>query len=188
MAIARCRIKTYAAGTTDPAPRALAGLVLRTYVALWALTLGCALCVLPFGPIVRAVFHFRLGLTTPGSLRLATSVYVNNLREALIPPLFGVLRLHRQSWLRRIADVTVGAAFAVNIGLASAALAAYGPRLFLYLPQWPFEWAGLALGLTVWRLARAGRREPCTFALLILSAAFCLALAAFLETYAVPQT
>jgi hypothetical protein len=119
---------------------------------------------------------------------MAVFIAANNMREAAIPVLFAVLALGRRRLSVTIGDAVVGASFAANIALGGLALGAYGFQLIHYLPQWPLEWGGLAVALSAWRRARAGRGGYSELVLLALSAATLLCLAAFIETYAVPQS
>ncbi len=87
-----------------------------------------------------------------------------------------------------VGDVVVGAALTVNVALGGTRLGSYGLGLLHFLPQWPLEWAGLALALAAWRRARSGRRDPLELTLLAIATAILLCVAALLETYAVPQS
>jgi hypothetical protein len=178
------------AAKSRPRPPRRAGLaaaVLESYCLLWLGTLLAAILALPVAGQLRGVFGFRLTLAPAGSASMAALIAVNNIRAAAVPFLFAVARIDRRRWLLIVGDVVVGASLAVNVALGGLALGAYGPGLLRYLPQWPLEWGGLALAVTAWRRARRGHRDPCELALLALSAAILLCLAALLETYAVPQ-
>ena len=171
-----------------PLPRAgLAATVGETYCLLWLGTLLAAILAIPVAGHLRGVFGFRLTLAPAGSASMAALIAVNNIRAAAIPLLFAAIRTGGRRWLLLAGDVVVGASLAVNVALGGLALGAYGLALLRYLPQWPLEWGGLALALTGWRRARRGQRDPCELALLAISAAILLCLAALLETYAVPQ-
>jgi hypothetical protein len=119
---------------------------------------------------------------------MAVFIAANNMREAAVPVLFAALALGRRRWSVAIGDAVVGASFAANVALGGLALAAYGFQLIHYLPQWPLEWGGLAVALSAWRRARAGRSGYSELVLLALSAATLLCLAALIETYVVPQS
>jgi len=164
--------------------------MLNSYGLLWAGTLAAAVLAVPFAGELRGFFGYRLALAPAGSAGMAGLILANNVREAMIPFLFAALKVRPQHWKNVLAvgDVVVASTIAANVALAGLALGSYGPGLLRYLPQWPLEWGGLALALTGWRLARAGRREPCELLLLALATAMLLALAALLETYATPQS
>jgi hypothetical protein len=162
--------------------------VLRSYALLWIGTLLAAAVALPFADSVRQALGHRLAPAQPGTVSMAVFIAANNMREATIPVLFAVLALGRRRLSVTIGDAVVGASFAANIALGGLALGAYGFQLIHYLPQWPLEWGGLAVALSAWRRARSGRGGYSELVLLALSAATLLCLAAFIETYAVPQS
>jgi hypothetical protein len=166
----------------------------------WLRAIGWAFVVLSLGSVavamlvypVRGEVRQLLGIqiapaTAPGSASMAACIAANNVREAAIPFLCLALRPRRWPWLLRAGDVVVWSCLAVNVALGGLALGAYGPRLLAYLPQWPFEWAGLAVALAVWTRARRGRRDYCELFLLGIVAALLLSCGALVETFATPQ-
>jgi hypothetical protein len=164
---------------------------LGSYGLLWLGTLRAALVAIPFAGQLRGFFEYdSLGLAPAGSTSIAALILANNVREAMVPFLFAVLRVNRRrrQAIVMLGDVVVGASLAANVALAGLAVGSYGLTLFHYLPQWPLEWGGLALALTAWRRARTGRRDPCELVLLAIGTVILLCLAALLETYAVPQS
>lgn len=172
---------------TRRAPTGLLASVLGSYGLLWLGTLLAALLALPLAGQLRGVFAFRFALAPSGTASMAALIAANNVREAGIPLLFAALKTGGRRWPVMLGDVVVGASLAVNVALGGLALGTYGTRLLPYLPQWPLEWAGLALALAGWCRARRGRRDPCELALLAIATAILLCLAALLETYVVPQ-
>ena len=115
------------------------------------------------------------------------ALVAHNLPIAAWPILLGVIGANRSARGRIAADGLVGAALIANTAPVGAALAAYGPRLFPYIPQLPLEWAALTLGTSTWLMQR---RRPLQLAegiaLFALTAALVL-IAAVLETVAVPH-
>ncbi|MDQ6811282.1 MAG: hypothetical protein M3Z95_05235 [Actinomycetota bacterium] len=179
-----------AASEARSRPLRRAGLVatmLESYCLLWLGTLLAAVLAIPIAGQLRGVFDFRLTLAPTGTASMAALIAVNNVRAAAVPLLFAALTIGQRRWSLLIGDVVVAASLAANVALGGLALGAYGLGLLRYLPQWPLEWGGLALALAGWRRARRGQRDPCELALLAIGAATLLCLAAFLETYAVPQ-
>jgi len=162
--------------------------VLGSYALLWIGTLLAAAVALPFADSVRQALGHRLAPAQPGTVSMAVFIAANNMREAAVPVLFAALALGRRRWSVAIGDAVVGASFAANVALGGLALGAYGFQLTHYLPQWPLEWGGLAVALSAWRRARAGRGGYSELVLLALSAATLLCLAALIETYVVPQS
>jgi hypothetical protein len=162
--------------------------ICHSYGVLWVGTGLAAVLALPFAAELRHLFAYRLAPATPGNARLAVFIASNNIREAAIPVLLGALTLASRRCPIAVGDVLVSATLTVNVALDGLALGAYGPALLRYLPQWPLEWAGLAVGLAAWRRVRAGKGDPCELVLLGLFAAILLCGAAFIETYTVPQT
>ena len=161
--------------------------IFGSYVLLWIGTLLAALLAIPFAGDLRGGTIHPFPLASPGTPGMAAFIAANNVREATIPLLFATLKIGGRRWPVILGDVVVGASLAVNMALGGFALGSYGLGLLHYLPQWPLEWGGLALALTGWRRARRGRRDPYELALLAITAAILLCLAALIETYAVPQ-
>jgi hypothetical protein len=189
MAASDRQLAAAADGRSRPLRRTgLAAATLESYGLLWLGTLLAAILAIPIAGDLRGVFGFRLTLAPAGTASMAALIAVNNVREAAVPLLFAVLEVGRRRWLVIVGDVVVSATLAANVALGGLALGAYGPGLLRYLPQWPLEWGGLALGLAGWRRARRRQRDPCELALLAIGAAMLLCLAALIETYAVPQT
>jgi hypothetical protein len=170
--------------------RGLLRTMLNSYGLLWLGALLSALIALPVAAQLRGFFFdYRLALAPAGSASMAALILANNVREAMIPFLFAVVKASPRRWptVVTVGDVVVGASLGANVMLAGLALGSYGLGLLPYLPQWPLEWGALALAFTGWRRARVGRREPCELALLAIGTVILLCLAALLETYAVPQ-
>jgi hypothetical protein len=164
-------------------------LTLGSYGLLWSGTLLAAVVAIPIAGELRGFFGYRLAATPAGTPSVAAFILANNVREAMIPFLFAVLKITPRRWpvLVMVGDVVVGASFATNVALQGLALGSYGLGLLRYLPQWPLEWGALALALTCWRRTRTGRRNPYELVLLGIGTAILLCLAALLETYAIPQ-
>jgi hypothetical protein len=160
---------------------------LQSYGLLWLGTLLAAIIAIPIAGPLRDAFGLRLVPAPTGTLTMAGLIAASNAREAALPLLLACLNLGARRSLRLAGDVLVGASLAVNVAHAGLALGAYGPELLGFLPQWPLEWGGLALGLTAWRRARRGRRDGCELVALAIAGALLICLAALLETYAVPQ-
>jgi len=117
----------------------------------------------------------------------ALATWLHNTRVAGWPLLLAALGLHRERWQRRLGDLLLAATITANSVLVGAALAAGHERLLPYLPHLPIEWAALALAASGWHLAsrhRITHRQLTTIAVAFLTL---LALAATLETYAVPH-
>jgi hypothetical protein len=170
--------------------RSLPSTMLDSYALLWLATLLSALLAIPIARQLRGYFFdFRLIPASGGSVSIAAHIFANNVREAMIPFLFAVLRVgpRRRRMVVAVGDVVVAASLGANATLAGLALGSYGLGLASFLPQWPLEWGALALAFTAWRRARVGRQRPFELALLAFGTAILLCLAALLETYAVPQ-
>jgi hypothetical protein len=165
----------------------LAASVLSSYGLLWLGTLLAAIIAIPIAGSVREAFGLRLVPASAGTVSMAGLIAANNARETALPLLFAAFNVGGRRWLVVMGDVVVSASLAVNVARGGLALGAYGADLLRFLPQWPLEWGGLALGLTGWRRARRGDRDACELVLLSVGAATLICLAALLETYAVPQ-
>lgn len=161
--------------------------ICHSYGLLWVGTALAAGLAIPVAGELRHLLAYRIAPASPGNLGMAVFIASNNMREAAIPILLAALRLTTRWCSILVGDVLVSATLAVNVALGGLALGAYGFGLLRYLPQWPIEWAGLAVGLAAWRRARAGKGDPCELVLLGLVSATLLCCAALIETYSVPQ-
>jgi hypothetical protein len=174
-------------------PRALAGVWLRAYGAIWAATLASTALVALSGTGARAWVSQLLGLRLDAGRNPAPSVahvlalVAHNVPIAAWPLLLGVVGAHRHRLGRRVADTLLVACMIVNVLPVGAALGAYGLPLLPYLPQLPLEWAGLALGASAW-LAQRKRALALSESLAVLAVLAVVLLAAgVLETVAVPH-
>jgi hypothetical protein len=165
---------------------------LGAYCAIWALTLGVNAIVALAGPLKATTRHL-LGLrlqpsqTPSPALSHVLSLAVHNLPIAAWPLLLGVVGAHHSRTGRLVADSLLAGCLAVNVLPVGAALGAYGPELFPYVPHLPFEWAALAAGASAWLLERH-RTLTVHEGLALLALTSCMLLsAAVLETYAVPH-
>ncbi len=133
---------------------------LGAYGAIWVATLTSAVIVALSGASVRALVRHWLGLhLDPGgnpapSVARVFALVAHNVPIAAWPLLLGVLGAHRHRLAQRLADILVVACMIVNVVPAGAALGAAGSALLPYIPQLPFEWAGLALGASAWLVQR----------------------------------
>lgn len=167
------------------ADRGLARGALDSYMLLWAGTLVVAIAVLPLADALHGLLG--LGLAPRRGVDVVFSILERNIRVAALPFLFALAIHARPSrCLRGFGDVVVAASLGGNVLLAGTALGAYGPRLLVLLPHWPFEWAGFALALTAWRGARNNACDALELVLLAIACAAFLAAGALLETYLVP--
>lgn len=128
--------------------------------------------------------------TLHGTPAEALSILVGNARTLALPLLLSAGRWHTHPSTRLVGDLLVTAlviANPVNVGLA---LGRHPTALPAYLPHLPLENAALAIAASAWlarRLPNPDRQSP---AGLLACAALTLtltALAALIETYAVPH-
>jgi hypothetical protein len=83
--------------------------------------------------------------------------------------------------------VLLAACVLVNAAPVGLELGGYGTALLAYLPNLPFEWAGLALGVSAWFAQRRSALTP-KEGIGVFTVIVCVVLcAAALETFAVPQ-
>jgi hypothetical protein len=111
----------------------------------------------------------------------------HNIPIACWPLLLGVLGAHRLRLATRVADGVLLACILVNVLPVGVALGAYGTPLLAYIPQLPFEWAGLALGACAWLLQRRRPLRVTEGLGLMALIASVLVFAAVVETDAVPH-
>ena len=135
----------------------------------------------------------------PARLETAVSIFAGNAR--LLAAVFAAILVAQSPWLagrdaRRgpvmtalvaAVDTVLTLAVAVNVALVGAALGAYGNRMAVaMLPHGPLELAAYALALALYLHARRG---PIAARHVLAAGSVCLgglALAALLETFAVP--
>lgn len=158
----------------------------RCYALAWTITAAAALLVAAT-PGLAALARRALGLSLrphPASLAEVVALFAHNLPLIAWPLLLPRLRLASR-WARAAASALVLGALALDSALVGTALGAYGPRLAVWLPHLPLEWAALALGTAsgvapdTAPTARPARRLAAIATLLFAAAA--------LETYATPQ-
>lgn len=166
---------------------------------LTATTLAVAAIVrIGWAAEVRRLLGF--GFTgVPARLDTAVSIFAGNAR--LLAAVFGAILVAQSPWLagrdaRRgpvmnvltaAVDTVLAFAVAVNVALVGGALGAYGERMAVaLLPHGPLELAAYTLALALYLQARRG---PIAARHVLAVGAVCLgglALAALLETFAVP--
>ena len=111
----------------------------------------------------------------------------HNARVALWPLLLVALAWSRMRITRLVGDALVAGHVLGHGALLGSALA-QRPELWRYLPHLPFEWLAIALPVAAWSTARRGPGRPGSWGLVALATLVLvlLALAAIVETYAVP--
>jgi hypothetical protein len=170
-------------------PRAFA----LAYGAVWGATLSgwVALELLGAGAQqqTRELIGARLQASAnpPPQLGHVLALAAHNLPIAGWPLLLGVIGAQRQRIARLGADVLVAVALIVNTAPVGAALAVYGSRLIAFIPQLPLEWAALALGAGAWLCQRERALTPRQTLGVLGAIAALVAIAAVLETVAVPH-
>jgi hypothetical protein len=166
---------------------------LWSYAVVCSVTLASALVVTIAGSTakgpVRGLLGLRLSASTnpPPCALHALALSAHNLPIECWPVLLGILGAHRNPLSRALADGAVGVWVLVNTLPVGSAIGAYGTPLFAYIPQLPFEWAGLALGVSAWLSQRQDQMTPRLGALICALAAGVLLVAGMLETFAVPH-
>jgi len=148
-----------------PWPTGLPGAWLLAYAGIWIATLGSAALVALTG---RRVTHpvrqlLSLSLTPTGDppphLAHVLALAAHNVPIAAWPLLLGVIGADRHRLTGYLANTMLAGCLLANTLPVGAALGAYGAPLLPYIPQLPLEWAGLALGASVWLVQR---RRPLT--------------------------
>ena len=171
---------------------ALAGALIFLAVAL------AAIVRLGWATETRRLLDFGFA-GMPARLDTAVSIFAHNAR--LLAAVFGAILVAQSPWLAgrdirhlpvmsllaAAVDAVLALGVAANVALVGAALGAYGVRMAVaMLPHGPLELAAYALALALYLQARRG---PMTARHVLAVGALCLgglALAALLETFAVP--
>jgi hypothetical protein len=167
---------------------------LYAYIAIWLAMLTFAAIVALTGPGILVAAHdqgerlvLSAELTPPPQADRVLLDWVLNVQVAAWPLLLGILGAQRHALSRRLADMLVVGCFARNLLRVGGALGVYGVPLLPYVPQWPFEWAGLALGAGSWIVQRrrdlTSRERLLWLGLIVVVLLF----AAVLESVAVPH-
>jgi hypothetical protein len=129
--------------------------------------------------------------TLHGTPAEAVSIFVSNARTLIAPLLLTAGRWHSGSITRHVGDLIVAALVVANPILVGLALGRYPTQLPAYLPHLPLENAALALAASAWltrRLPNPNRRAPRSLRGCASLTAALAAIAALVETYAVPHT
>lgn len=174
-------------------PAGLARMWLYAYAGVWLATLTVSALVAAVGRPLALPTRRVLGLALsaernpPPGIGHVLVLAAHNIPIACWPLLLGVLGAHHHRLATHVADGVLLACMIINLLPAGAAIGAYGTPVLPYLPQLPFEWGGLALGVSGWLIQR---REPLTIrqgaGVFALSVCVLLAAAA-LETVAAPH-
>jgi hypothetical protein len=125
---------------------------------------------------------------TPGE---ALSILAANLRTLIAPLLLTAGRWHTHRATRPVGDLLVAALVTANPILIGLALGRHPTELVAYLPHLPLEDAALAVSAAAWiarRLPSPDRRAPRSLLVCASLTLALVALAALLETYAVPHS
>lgn len=163
------------------------------YGTIWVTTLTSAVIVALSGASVRTLVRHLLGLHLERGWNPAPSIarflalVAHNVPIAAWPLLLGVVGAHHHRLARRFADILVVACMIVNVVPVGAALGATGAALLRYVPQLPFEWAGLAFGASAWLVQRKRAFAPSEALSVLAVIVVVLLVAGALETVAVPH-
>jgi hypothetical protein len=123
---------------------------------------------------------------TPGEV---LSILVVNLRTLIAPLLLCAGRWHTHPATRPLGDLLVGALVTTNPLMVGLALGRHPSELPAYLPHLPLEDAALAVSAGAWLARRhPGCRVPRSLLACALLTLVFAAIAAAVETYAVPHT
>jgi hypothetical protein len=163
------------------------------YAGVWAATLSgwLALELLGAGAQARArgLIGARLdaSVNPPPRIGHVLGLAAHNLPIAAWPLLLAPIGAHRHRTARLGADALLAVVLILNAAPVGAALAAYGARLIAFVPQLPMEWAALALGAAAWLCQRKRALRPRQVLAVLGGIAALVAIAAALETVAVPH-
>ncbi len=186
-------------GTTELTPRPDRGLRaagfrrwLSVYALIWAATVLLAGCVAICGRSADTArglldLHLSAAATPAPSLARVLGLAAHNLPVVAWPLLLDTAGARGSRTSRRTADALLVASVTANVVPVGAALGAYGPALVAFVPQLPLEWAALALGVTAWRGIKPRPDRPHRSLGRLSLIVVLVALAASLETFAVPH-
>ncbi len=158
--------------------------VRSSYAAIWVAT---AVGILVAG-LTRPLFDVDAPRDAlQASPATVIDLLVHNTLVALWPLALVALDWPRLRGARTAGDVLVAGQLAVH-GLLIGVALGQQPSLWRYLPHLPAEWLGLAIAAAGWLYARRADRPPAPRALagLAACAVAVLAVAAIVETWAVP--
>ncbi|MGH2909522.1 MAG: hypothetical protein ACRDK8_09520 [Solirubrobacteraceae bacterium] len=116
----------------------------------------------------------------------AVSLWFHNARLALAPLAAAAAVQHRPGRLRQAGDVLLAVVLAVNVIPVAVELGTWGARLLPYIPNAPVELLALLIGPVSWWLVTRGRVPLRSLWLSAAIVVALLAVAACLETWAVP--
>jgi hypothetical protein len=127
--------------------------------------------------------------TLDGTPQEALSILAANLRTLIAPLLLCAGRWHTHPATRLIGDLLVAALVTANPVIVGLALGQHPTELVVYLPHLPLEDAALAIAAGAWIARRQHScREPRSLLVCASLTLALAALAALLETYAVPHS
>jgi hypothetical protein len=187
--MAAAELSPRAPGSVTTLPRAFA----LAYAGVWAATLSGWIALELLGEGAKAGARSLIGARPDASagpeprLCHVLALAAHNLPIAAWPLLLSVVVAHRQRLQRLCADALLAVVLIVNTAPVGAALAVYGTRLVVFIPQLPLEWAALSLGAASWLSQRNRPLTPRQGLTMLGVIAALVTVAAALETLAVPH-
>lgn len=159
-------------------------------LALWAVTLA-AVAATAVVPGAAGYARDAIGATftpQPASWQQVADLWLHNTQVAALP-LVAVFAARYGRLPRAFFDVLLPVWLALNVAIVGVAIGGYGvARTAPWLPHLPFELAAIAATLAAYTtLRRAARLQPRLIAAAAAAAVVLLAVAATLETYAIPH-
>lgn len=154
-------------------------------LGLLAAAAAAALAVLALPGLGEAVYPSAPEPSLAADPATVLALLAHNVPVALWPLCLVALGWHEIPLARRLGDGLIAAQLAVHGASVGAALAAW-PELIRWLWHLPAEWSALAFPCSAWICARAGAPPRRALSLYAAVTAALLALAAVLETWAVP--
>lgn len=124
--------------------------------------------------------------TLQGTVGEALSIFINNARVLAVP-----LGLTAVGWTvgrtRIVGDAVVAGLAAASVVPVGLAIGDHGRELAPYLPHLPIEWAALSVAVAAWVAHRGRAATPRTLVPYVLATVVLVALAAAVETAAIPH-